>query len=134
MVRICQLSELEADKPRCFRVEEQDIFVVLWDGQVYAMENRCGHMSAALHKGEFTDGLVVCNLHGAGFRVEDGGIEWDAIIPPPISEYTESDNPRIQMFGELIEGVETRPVRSFPVTIQGDDVFVTLKSDPVKSE
>lgn len=124
---VCRLEDLENNQPCCFRLQNVDVFVVRHGETVYALQNRCGHMSAALSRGDYTDGLIVCPLHGAAFRVETGEVEWNAIIPPPISEYIHSENPRIRKFGELIEGAETLPIKVFPVTIQGSDVYVTLK-------
>ncbi len=122
----CQLEDLENDQPRCFRLQDMDVLIVRHADQVYAVQNRCGHMSAALHRGEYTDNLIVCPLHGAGFRIETGEVEWTAIIPPPISEYIHSENARIRKFGELIEGAETRPIQTFPVEVKGNDVYVTV--------
>jgi nitrite reductase/ring-hydroxylating ferredoxin subunit len=126
LFRVCHVDELDHNKPRCYRVNGQDIFIVRhWD-EIYALENRCGHMGAALHRGKYTDGLIVCALHGAAFDVKTGAKEWDSILPPPMSDYSSSENPRIRQFGELIEQIETRPIQAFPVTIQGDEVFITM--------
>lgn len=124
---VCKLQDLQPNKPRCFRVEGVDIFVVRTEEGVFAIQNRCGHMGAPLHQGDYTDGLVVCGLHGAGFRVTDGGVEWEAILPPPISDYSTSNNPRIRHFGELIEAVETLPIKSYPVRVQEGLVTIEME-------
>jgi nitrite reductase/ring-hydroxylating ferredoxin subunit len=126
LVRVCNVEELDHDKPRCFRVAGVDIFVVRHWAEIYAIENRCGHAGAPLHRGEYTDGLIVCALHGAAYHVSTGAVEWPAILPPPMSEYSRSDNTRIRQFGELMEAIETLPVKHFPITIDGDDVFITM--------
>lgn len=125
-IYLCQLSDLEPDQPRCYRVAGVDVFVVRHADRVFATQNRCGHAGAALNRGEYTDGLIVCPLHGAGFRVEDGSVEWPAIIPPPMALYSSSDNPRLRKFGELLETIETLPIRTFPVEIRGDEVLITI--------
>jgi nitrite reductase/ring-hydroxylating ferredoxin subunit len=127
LVRLCHVDDLDHDKPRCYRAEGVDVFVVRHWAEIYAMENRCGHAGAPLHRGEYTDGLIVCALHGAAYRVATGEVEWTAILPPPMSEYSHSDNPRIRQFGELMEAVETLPVKSFPVTVEDDEVFITMQ-------
>ena len=125
-VRVCHVDELDHNKPRCYRVAERDIFIVRhWD-KIYALENRCGHAGAALHRGDYTDGLIVCPLHGAAFHVDSGAVEWEAILPPPMSDYSSSENPRIRLFGELMEQIETLPVKSFAVTLKGNDVYISL--------
>lgn len=123
---VCPVDELEHDKPRCYRVNNRDIFIVRHWEHIYALENRCGHMGAALHRGEYTDGLIVCPLHGAAYQVATGEKEWDAILPPPMSEYSRSENARIRQFGELMEETETLPIQAFRVRIQGDEVYITL--------
>lgn len=123
----CHVDELEHDQPRCFRVNEVDVFVVRHWAEIYVIENRCGHAAAPLHRGEYTDGLIVCPLHGAAFRVDTGEVEWDAILPPPMAQYKFSDNDRIREFGELLDGIETLPVKSFPVKIDGDNVYIVMK-------
>lgn len=126
LVRVCHVDDLDHDKPRCFRVNNTDIFVVRhWD-QIYAIENRCGHMGAALHQGEYTDGLIVCPLHGAAYEVATGAKAWDAILPPPMAQYSHSENPRIRQFGELMEAIETLPIRAFSVTIEDDLVWIAM--------
>jgi nitrite reductase/ring-hydroxylating ferredoxin subunit len=125
--RVCHVDELEHDQPRCYRVNGRDIFIVRHWAEIYALDNRCGHMGGALHHGEYTDGLIVCALHGAAFDVRSGVVEWDAILPPPMSEYSSSDNPRIRQFGELTEAVETLPVRSYPVKVEDDEVSITMR-------
>ncbi len=125
-VRVCNVEELAHDQPRCYRVENIDVFVVRhWD-KLYALQNRCGHAGAPLHRGVFTDGLIVCPLHGAAYRVDSGAIEWPSILPPPMAEYSSSDNPRLRQFGELMEAVETLPICAFPVSVEGEEVYVTL--------
>ena len=127
LVPICKVGDLEPGRPRCFRVHNVDVFVVLYGEKIYALQNRCGHMAAALHHGDFTDGLIVCPLHGAAFRVESGAVEWTAILPPPMSEWVTSDNPRLHRFGQLIDAIETLPIKAFPVIIDGDDVLINLQ-------
>lgn len=132
--RVCSVTELDHDRPRCFRVNGVDVLLIRhWD-QVYALENRCGHAGAALHRGTYTDGLIVCGLHGAAFRVESGAVEWTAILPPPMADYRHSDNPRLREFGELLEGIETLPIRRFAVSIRDDEVLIALEPPAVASD
>jgi len=127
LLRVCKISDLQPGRPGCYRVHGIDVFVVQYRGEIYALQNRCGHMAAALHHGDFTDGLIVCPLHGAAFRVESGAVEWNAILPPPMSEWVTSDNPRLHRFGELIDAIETLPIKTYTVVIDGDDVLINLQ-------
>ncbi|NJL96168.1 MAG: hypothetical protein HC915_21775 [Anaerolineae bacterium] len=61
--------------------------------------------------------------------MEDGAVEWEAILPPPMSDYASSENPRLRQFGELLEQIETLPVLTFPVEVREDDqVYVDLST------
>lgn len=122
----CTLNDLPEKQMRCFRLEDADILLVREGDTVRALQNRCGHMAAALHLGEYTDGIVVCPLHGAAFAVDTGAVEWNAILPPPMSEYIHSANPRVHKFGELLEAIETLPIQVYAVSVRDGSVFVTL--------
>ena len=69
------------------------------DGDVYALEDQCSHDEFPLSDGELEDGDVVCTYHGARFDACTG---------------KNKSLPAI------------RPVRSFPVEIRGDDIYVDV--------
>lgn len=125
-VYACNLNDLPEKQMRCFRLENADILLVREGENIHALQNRCGHMAAALHLGEYTDGIVVCPLHGAAFDIATGEVEWNAILPPPMSEYIHSENPRLHKFGELLEAIETLPIQVYQVAVHNRDVYVLL--------
>jgi 3-phenylpropionate/trans-cinnamate dioxygenase ferredoxin subunit len=120
------VDDLVPKQPRCFSVGGIEVMMVRDGERIYAVQNRCGHMSAALHRGDYTDGLIVCPLHGAAFRIESGEVEWPAILPPPMSEYSRSENPRIRTFGDLIETIATLPIQTYAVSIEDGEVLIAL--------
>lgn len=69
------------------------------DGDVYALEDQCSHDEFPLSDGELEDGDVVCTYHGARFDACTGK---NKTLPA------------------------IRPVRSFPVEVRGDDIYVDL--------
>jgi len=66
-------------------------------GNIYAIEDVCTHDGGPLEQGELEGECIVCPRHGATFDVRTG----DALTLPAVV-----------------------PVMTFPVTIEGDDVFV----------
>jgi hypothetical protein len=54
-------------------------------------------------------------------------VEWDAILPPPISEYSACENERLRRFGKLIESIETHSVHAYPVTVMGEQVMIEME-------
>jgi nitrite reductase/ring-hydroxylating ferredoxin subunit len=127
-VYACNVNDLPDGQMRCFRLSDTDVLIVRDGDTIHAVQNRCGHMAAALHRGDYTDGVIVCPLHGAAFEVRTGAVEWNAIIPPPMSEYIHSDDARLHKFGELLESIETLPIQVYGVSVRDREVFVILNS------
>ena len=65
----------------------------------FAIENTCTHKGGPLGEGDVESFTVTCPLHGGQFDIRDGNL----IGPPP-----------------------TRPVRAFPVVVDGEDVSLEL--------
>jgi 3-phenylpropionate/trans-cinnamate dioxygenase ferredoxin subunit len=104
-VRLASLSEIEAD--RGHRVELSDdgevaVALVRAEDGVYATEDRCSHEDYPLSEGWVEDHTLECALHGSRFDLQTG--EPDS--PPAV-----------------------RPVRVFPVRVDGEDVLVDLPDD-----
>ncbi len=78
----------------------EEIVVVRWEGEFFALEDRCSHQDFPLSDGEVMDGTLECVFHGARFDIRTG----DAVQLPAI-----------------------RPVRTFPVEVRGDDIFVQVE-------
>ncbi|HKX17884.1 MAG TPA: Rieske (2Fe-2S) protein [bacterium] len=74
------------------------------DGHIYAVDNRCPHMGFPLDRGSVADGILTCHWHHARFDLAGGGT-----------------------FDQFADDV-----RSYPVEIRGDDVYVDLapRGDP----
>ena len=69
------------------------------DGDIYALEDRCSHQDYPLSAGELEGDELECTFHGARFDVCSGR----ALQLPAIA-----------------------PVRSFPVEVRDDDIFVRI--------
>jgi 3-phenylpropionate/trans-cinnamate dioxygenase ferredoxin subunit len=106
-VRLAGLEELEPEQG--FRVELGDeeavALVRTVDGGVHAVIDVCSHEDYPLSEGWIEDTTIECALHGSRFDLLTG--EPDS--PPAL-----------------------RPVRIFPVRVEGDDVLVDLPDDWAK--
>jgi 3-phenylpropionate/trans-cinnamate dioxygenase ferredoxin component len=106
-VRLAGISELEPGQG--FRVElgdEEAVALVLSDdGDVHAVIDVCSHEDYPLSEGWVEDHTIECALHGSRFDLHTG--EPDS--PPAV-----------------------RPVRIFPVRVEGEDVLVDLPDDWAK--
>ncbi|MCO5973725.1 MULTISPECIES: non-heme iron oxygenase ferredoxin subunit [Actinoallomurus] len=98
--RACALSELPAEGALAVEIDGTPVAVVRADGEVYALRDVCSHAEVALSEGEVYDRTIECWLHGSCFDVRTG----KPTNPPA-----------------------TQPVPTYPVKIEGDDVYVSLK-------
>ena len=73
-VRVCALGELLPGDRRVVWDGDTAIVVFNYDGDCYALEDRCSHEDFELSIGNFDpdEATVECVLHGAKFDVRDG--------------------------------------------------------------
>lgn len=79
-------------------LDGQAILLVAQGERVYALDNRCPHMGFPLHRGTVEDGILTCHWHHARFDLATGGT-----FDPWASD-----------------------IRTYPVEIRGDEVWVDL--------
>ena len=80
-------------------VDGQNVLLCNVSGDIYAIEDVCTHDGGALDQGELMEDRIMCPPHGAFFDVRTG----EALTLPAIV-----------------------PVRTFPVRVEGDDIFVEV--------
>jgi nitrite reductase/ring-hydroxylating ferredoxin subunit len=97
-VRVGSVAELQGRGCTVVSAGGHGIAVFAHDGRFYAVDNRCPHMGFPLSRGTVRDGLLTCHWHHARFDLVGGGT-----LDPF------ADN-----------------VRSFPVEVDGDAVFVLV--------
>jgi 3-phenylpropionate/trans-cinnamate dioxygenase ferredoxin component len=97
--RVCSLSELPEVGAIGVEVAGLPVAVVRTGGEVFALRDVCSHEEVPLSEGEIYDQTVECWLHGSCFDLRTG-----KPTGPPA----------------------TKPVATYPVKIDGDDVLVGL--------
>jgi len=70
--RTLQDADLPDDSPTAVEAEGRQIMLYRADGNLYAMDNICGHAGGLLSRGTVADLTVTCPLHGARFALADG--------------------------------------------------------------
>lgn len=78
---LCRLDDIPEGGSKGFAADSDafyaDVFVVRTDNGVYAYRNRCPHTGAPMEWQpdrflDYTGALILCGIHGALFRIEDG--------------------------------------------------------------
>ena len=105
-VRLARLTDIPEGEGREFRVGKRYVAIFRHDDQFYALDDMCPHAGAPLNNGPLCEGTVTCLWHGWRFNLHDG-----ACLTPP----------------------RGRDVSTYPVSVRGRDLYVTLPADDVES-
>ena len=104
--RVCALADVPEPgslRVDCDGVDAEAIVVVRFEGDIYALEDRCSHADVPLTEGDVEEfkgaPTIECYLHGSCFDLRTG---------------------------EPTNLPATEPVPVYPVRVEGDDVFVDV--------
>ena len=100
LLRACALSDLADDSALRVELAGRPVCIARSGGEVFAISDNCSHADVALSEGDVEDGHVECWLHGSMFDLRTGK-------PTGLPA--------------------TRPVPTYPVTVEGDDVLVQME-------
>lgn len=100
-VKVCELADIPEEGVLGVEIDDTPVAVARSGGEVFAVSDICSHAEVNLSEGEVEDGTIECWLHGSCFDLRSG-----APINPPA----------------------TKPVATYLVKIDGDDVFVALNT------
>ncbi len=101
-IRVCALSDLPAEGAIGVDIGDVPVAVVHAGGEVFALHDVCSHEEVPLSEGDIYDHTVECYLHGSCFDLRTG-----KPTGPPA----------------------TKPVPTYRVKIEADDVFIALSTD-----
>ena len=97
---VAKLSELPEEGAVRVKVGGTPLCLARSRGEVFAVNDVCSHADVSLSEGDVEDGTVECWLHGSRFDLRTGR-------PTGLPA--------------------TKPVATYPVTIEGDDVLVDVE-------
>lgn len=92
-----RVADVPAGEVRVVECGGRSLAVSNIDGALYAIDNRCTHDDGPLGEGKLRNGRVICPRHGAAFDARTG---------------------------KVLSLPAVRSVHSYPVTVEGNDVFI----------
>lgn len=125
-VKVANVGDVLPDGMIMVQAQGVDLVLCNSEGTFYALDRRCGHMCAPLEQGTLNGYILTCPMHSAQFSVVTGEAINAAIprerLPPKL------DGPAAipAYLAKLMEKVRTMDIRSFPVSIEGEDIFVEV--------
>ncbi|HEU0265135.1 MAG TPA: Rieske (2Fe-2S) protein [Geobacterales bacterium] len=98
MVFAAKVAEVPNFGKKLVTINNRQILLINMKGTIFACENDCPHQGSPMQAGIIKDEYISCPRHGYRFNLKDGQCR-------DFPEYT---------------------LTTFPVTIQGEDIFVEL--------
>jgi len=98
--KVATRGELEPGSAKCVQAGNCAIALYNVNGEFYATQDECSHAEASLSDGWLEDYEITCPLHGAAFDVRTG---------------------------KPLGLPATKPVPTYPVRVEGDDIYVELE-------
>ena len=99
-MRAAALSDIPEEGAIRVVVDGTPICLARSEGEVFAINDVCSHADVSLAEGDVEDGTVECWLHGSRFDLRTGK---PTSLPA------------------------VKPVATYPVTVEGDDVIIKLE-------
>ena len=112
-VAACKTNEVPQGESRLIKVGEENVLVFHLSDGFFATQARCTHVLGPLKKGKILDDdCVQCPLHRARFDIRTGKVKEWANFPPGI---------------QMLNAIRSeKALKTWPVEVEGDEVFVTL--------
>lgn len=132
---VAQLDEIPEGSLLGVEAEGQEIVLANVDGNIYALQGRCGHMNAPLADGKLVGSTLICDLHFAQFDVTTGEKIKDPVLGggPEMQEFmglmdqlSDQAKAGLGRTMELQQKVKTYNLKVFPVQVDGNDVQVDI--------
>jgi len=95
--RVASVGDVPVGEVRVVQCGARSLAVSNIDGTLYAIDNRCTHDNGPLGEGRLRSDRVICPRHGAAFDARTGKV----LTLPAV-----------------------RSVNAYPVTIEGDGVYI----------
>ncbi len=98
-VKIGSHSDFPDGSVKTVSVNEISVLIASVAGEIYATESKCPHQGFPLEGARREGFILICRLHGAQYALRTG---------------------------KRVKGYPTRDLRTFPVSVEGEDVFIDV--------
>ena len=115
-VEVAKTSDLGESQARGYEVNGRKILLARHNGRFYATTNTCPHMHGTLSEGLFAGTVVTCPKHHSSFDVRDGHV----------IRWTHFSGLTLKL-GNVFRS--PRPLKTYPVKVEGDKVMVQVAED-----
>lgn len=119
--RVAKVDEIAPGGMKAVNVKGKEIVLCNYDGTIYAVDRRCGHLNAPLELGTLEGYIVTCPLHYAQFDITTGEALSGPVPRDFGKEVPEGNAESIQK-----SGIKIHDIKTYPVSIEGDAIYVEI--------
>ena len=127
LVEVAKLSEIAPGGLKAVEVSGEEIVLCNDGGKIYAVDRRCGHMSAPLELGTLEGYILTCPMHHAQFDITTGEALSGPVpaslgneaIPDGLGKY-------LQFIGMLMSHIKTCNIKTYPVKIEKEVIKIEI--------
>ncbi len=125
LIEAAKVEEIAPGGLKAIKAENNEILLGNYKGDFYAVQKRCGHMSAPLDMGTLDGFILTCPLHHAQFDIRtgealSGPVPRDSgseVPPPEMGKY-------LAFVANIMANIKTHDLKTFPVHVDGDVVKI----------
>lgn len=125
LVEVAKTSEIAIGGMRAVQVNDKEIVLCNYDGKIYAVERRCGHMNAPLEMGTLEGYIMTCPMHHVQFDITTGEALSDPLYHYFGDEPAEETNFSVWM-DELMSHVRVCNIKTYLAKVDGDSIKVRV--------
>ena len=118
---VAKLSDVPAGTMKHVDINNHEILLANVVGKIYAIDDRCGHMSAPLSMGTLKGNIVECALHHSQFDVTNG----EKIREPQMGGLS-GKIVSVSPMGKIMAMVKTYDRKSYTVKVEDGIIMVDV--------
>lgn len=126
-VEVAKIDDIAPGGMKAVEANGKEIVLCNYDGKIYAVSRRCGHMNSSLEMGTLEGYILTCPMHHSQFDITTG----EALSNPVPRDFGEEPIPEsVQKYflylGSLMDNIKTNNIETYHVKIEGDSIKVEV--------
>ena len=130
LTEVAKIEEIAPGGMKAVEANGKEIVLCNYDGKIYAVSRRCGHMNAPLEMGTLEGYILTCPMHHSQFDITTG----EALSGPVPADFGDEPIPQgmmkfLQYLGMLQSKIKTNDLETYPVKVDGNSIKVGLQEE-----
>ncbi len=124
-IEVAKMDEIAPGGMKAIEANGKEIVLCNYDGKIYAIGRRCGHMNAPLDVGTLEGYILTCPMHHSQFDITTG----EALSGPVPADLGDEPVPEaIMKFFQYISMLQTKiktcDIETYPVKVEENSIKI----------